>query len=207
MRIYVDGKIILRILVHQEIVFKRLSVALNSGFRTFVVEYYDHVGNAVAHVSLKGDPGDYGNTEPAPGGAGLIIDNNSPNFQWGGPPDNRFVSRGGYGTNFFWTYNTNQSAVNYGRWYPHLSEAGNYEVFVYVPGDRTPQATPVTLSSILASGMSGPLLRTNIATTLSVWVSTILGPAATSALLYTTTPVKRRSRLKSLLMPSNLFKR
>ena len=140
MRIYVDGKIIYESWYDQEIFFKRLSVALKSGYRTFVVEYYDHIGNAVAHVSLRGDPGDYGNTEPDPSGAGLIIDNNSPNFQWGGPLDNRFVSRGGYGPNFFWTYNTDRTPVNYGRWYPHLSDAGNYEVFVYIPGDRATTA-------------------------------------------------------------------
>jgi hypothetical protein len=134
MRIYVDGKIIYESWYDQGIVFKRRVVPIDMGNRTFVVEYYDHVGNAVAHVSIKGDPGDYGNDEPDP--AGLIIDNNSPYFKWGGPPDNRFMSKGGYGTNYFWTYNTDKTPVNYGRWCAPLTVAGNYELFAYIPGDR-----------------------------------------------------------------------
>jgi len=204
MRIYVDGKIIYESWYDQGIVFKRLSVALNSGFRTFVVEYYDHVGNAVAHVSLKGDPGDYGNTEPDPGGAGLIIDNNSPNFQWGGPPDNRFVSRGGHGTNFFWTYNTNQSAVNYGRWYPHLSEAGNYELFVYVPGDRTTTGNARYVIQHFGQRDERAIAQNQHRNNFVSLASITLGPAETSVLPYTTTPVKRRSQRRSLLTPLNL---
>ncbi len=137
MRIYVDDKIIYESWFDQSITYKVREIPLKAGYRTFRVEYYDHLGNAVAHLVIEGDPGDYGENEPGPGGAGIIVDNDSPRFSWGGPSDNRFVSRGGYGQDFYWTYNVDSPPVNFGRWTPVLPSAGNYELFAYIPGDRS----------------------------------------------------------------------
>lgn len=136
MRIYVDDKIVYESWVDQSVIYRERGIPLNAGYRTFKVEYYDHLGNAIAHLKIEDDPGDYSVDEPDPGGAGIVVDNNSSRFTWGGPSGNRFVSRGGYGQDFYWTYNTTSGVVNFGRWTAPVSAAGNYEVFAYIPDDR-----------------------------------------------------------------------
>ena len=49
--------------VDQEVSYQVAIVPINEGYRTFVVEYYDHVGNAVAQVQFDEDPGTYGDDE------------------------------------------------------------------------------------------------------------------------------------------------
>jgi hypothetical protein len=136
MRIYVDDKIVYESWFDQSVIYKVREIPLKAGYRTFTVEYYDHLGNAIAHLSIEDDPGDYGQDDPGGDGVGVIVDNDSARFTWGGPLDNRFVSRDGYGQNFYWTYNVDNPPVNFGRWTPSLSSAGNYEIFAYIPGDR-----------------------------------------------------------------------
>ena len=135
MRIYVDGKIFYDSWYDQEMVLRKRRVPLQAGYRTFVVEYYDHIGNAVAYVSIKGDPGDYEEEELESGA--ILIDNNSPDFRWGGPAENRLVGKGGYGNHFFWTYNNGRTPVNYGRWCAQMPSEGNYEIFAYIPANRS----------------------------------------------------------------------
>ncbi len=137
MRVYVDGKIIYESWYDQSVVYKVRRIPIAAGYRTFVVEFYDHIGNATAYMSMKGDPGAYDDASPEPGGIGVVVDNTSPYFTWGGPASHRFVHRNGYDNHFYWTYNVDQSGVNYGRWSAApLTEAGNYEIYVYIPGDR-----------------------------------------------------------------------
>ena len=62
----------------------------------------------------------------------VIVDNKDSGFDWGGPTGNRQASSGGYGTGFFWTYNTTSVPVNSGKWTPSL-KSGDYEVFAYIP--------------------------------------------------------------------------
>jgi hypothetical protein len=136
MRVFVDDKIIYESWVDQSVIYKVRKIPLLAGYRTFRVEYYDHIGNAVVHLMIKGDPGDYAGDEPEPGGAAIIVDNDSARFEWGGPAANRFKSGGGYGQNFFWTYNSGNTRLNFGRWTAPITIAGNYELFAYIPTDR-----------------------------------------------------------------------
>ena len=136
MRIYVDGKIIYESWVDQSVIYKVRQIPLKAGYRTFTVEYYDHLGNAIAHVMIKGDPGDYGRDDQGQGGTGIVVDNDGSYFKWDGPTADRFKSRGGYGQNFYWTYNSGSGSINFGRWIAPISNAGNYEVFAYIPGDH-----------------------------------------------------------------------
>ncbi len=134
MRVYVDGKIIYDSWQDQSVSYTTRQVPLKGGYRTFVVEYYDHIGNAIAVITFDQDPGDYGDYEPGPEGPGLIVKSTSNGFKWGGPTSHRFVSNGGFGGgNFYWTHNTSSQATNYGQWNPGIGEAGNYEVLAYIP--------------------------------------------------------------------------
>jgi hypothetical protein len=135
MRISVDGKIFYDSWYDQAVTYQARDVPLKGGNRTFVVEYYEHVGNAVAQVSFEGDPDGYETDEPGPGGAGIVVDDNSPRFTWGGPRGNRYIGPGGYGSSS-WTYNTTHKTVNYGRWNSPISAAGNYEVLAFIPGSN-----------------------------------------------------------------------
>jgi hypothetical protein len=139
MRLSVDGKIFYDSWYDQSVTYQTRDVPLKGGYRTFVVEYYDHVGNAVAMVSFDGDPDGYTGDE-SPDGAGLIVDNSNGRFTWGGPTSDRYVAQGGYGGSFFWTYNATDSSINFGKWTPGISAEGNYEVYVYIPGSNATTA-------------------------------------------------------------------
>ncbi len=135
MRIYVDGKTIYDSWYDQSITYTTRKVHLYGGYRTFVVEYYEHLDNAVAFVSIDGDPGDYGDYDPDPG-AGIIVDNTGAGFEWGGPASSRYINPGGYGSNYYWTFSSSAAVVNSAKWRPGLGEAGNYEIYAYIPGDN-----------------------------------------------------------------------
>lgn len=143
MRIYVDDKIIYDSWYDQSVQYEVLRIALNSGFRTFTVEHYEHIGTATAQLIIEPDPGDYSMDDVAPGDVGVTVSVHDPNFKWGGPAKNRFMSYGGYSDSFVWTSNTAKKTVNYGRWRAPIGGAGNYEVFAYIPAahSTTTQAT------------------------------------------------------------------
>ena len=130
MRIYIDEKIIYDSWYDQEVSYEVGIVPIKRGFRTITVEFYDHVGNAIAYFNIDEDPGDYSNV-PGPSEPGIYVDNDSSGFHWSGRPPN--VERGGFGSDYFWTYNSSSCEYGCGTWMPTLNTAGNYEVFVYVP--------------------------------------------------------------------------
>lgn len=135
MRIYVDGKIVYDSWYDQGVSFTICRLHLKGGYRTITIEYYEHTGNAVAYVTFEGDPGSYEDYEPEPAGE-LIVDNGNGNFFWSGPTNSRYISSGGYLSGFYWTYNSTGSSTNSGKWSAQLGSAGNYEVFVYIPGEH-----------------------------------------------------------------------
>lgn len=137
MRIYVDGKVIYESWFDQGPIYQVRRIPLEAGNRTFVVEFYDHIGNATAQVGLEADPGNYEEINVDRSAPGVIVDNDGGYFQWGGPVDSRFVYGGGYGNDFFWTYNTTSPATNYGRWTAPVSAPGNYEIYAYIPDVRS----------------------------------------------------------------------
>lgn len=129
MRIYVDGKIIYESWYDQEVSYRTGMVPLKGGYRTFVIEYYDHVGNAVAQLSFDEDPGNYDQDDSA--NIGVIVDNTSSRFSWSGP--NRIVSGGGYDGDFYWTNSGGATEKNSAKWTAPIGAAGNYEVYAYIP--------------------------------------------------------------------------
>jgi len=134
MRIYVDGKIIYDSWLDQAVTYKVGIVPLKEGYRTFTIEYYDHVGNAVVYFSIDEDPGDYSDTVNDPSEPGIVVDNRDDGFSWYGPRPGE--ERGGLGGDFFWVYNQTNTPLNSAQWTPNLPEAGNYEVFAHIPGGR-----------------------------------------------------------------------
>lgn len=133
MRLYVDGKIVYESWYDQEVGYRTGLVPLKGGYRTFVVEYYDHVGNAVAQLSFDEDPGNYEQDDSA--NIGVIVDNTSPRFTWYG--SNRVASGGGFDGDYYWTPNTTNTETNSAKWTAPIGGAGNYEVYAYIPAGHS----------------------------------------------------------------------
>jgi hypothetical protein len=134
MRIYIDGKIIYDSWFDQPVGYKTAVAPIKEGFRTFTVEFYDHVGDAVAQLQIEEDPGNYQDSDVSDG-AGAIVTVEGSNFGWSGP--NRFMGRPGFsGGNFYYTNNVNGAPTNRGRWNSPISNPGNYEVFAYIPSNN-----------------------------------------------------------------------
>ncbi len=132
MRLYVDGKIFYDSWYDQSVTYQIRDVPIKGGLRTFTVEYYDHVGNAVAYVSFDGDPDGYQDLDSDPGS---VVDEQSARFTWNGPTYNRYTGPGGYGSSY-WTYNGTSNVINSGTWSLPISSAGNYEIFAFIPGEN-----------------------------------------------------------------------
>jgi hypothetical protein len=138
MRIYIDGKIFYDAWYDQPVSYNLRRVNLLGGYRTLTVEYYEHLGNATARVSVEPDFGDHSENDVNDSDVGTIVDNTHGSFRWNGPKAYRYTSPDGYGGDFYWTYNTPAGAsINSGTWSLPLGDTGNYEVFAYIPGQAT----------------------------------------------------------------------
>jgi hypothetical protein len=133
MRIWVDDKFIYNSWQDQAISYDTRTIYLETGMHNFKVEYYEHLSNSVAVMRIKNGGG---GTQPPSSGEGVVVDNTSSGFQWGGPLNSRYEACGGscYGTNFYWTNNSQTHPVNSGKWTPQL-QAGDYEVLVFIPSE------------------------------------------------------------------------
>jgi hypothetical protein len=99
------------------------SVYLYAGVHSLRVEYYEHLGGAVARV--------YWNLGTTP--TEVIVDDLSGGFTRGGTGWNE--ARIGYADHMFWVWNQSAYDAHWGRWTPVLPRAGNYEVFVFIPSN------------------------------------------------------------------------
>ena len=137
MRVYVDDDLVYNSWCDQGVSYHTRIVHLRRGSHFFKVEYYEHTGNAIAKMVFDERPGNYRDDhrdeDNDQTSNGVVIDNRSADFEWDGPGGNRYVSGGGYGSDFFWTYNTASTPTNSGRWTPSLN-AGRYEVYAFIPG-------------------------------------------------------------------------
>ncbi len=137
MRVFVDGKNVYDSWKDQSVTYETITLRLETDTHDFKVEYYEHLSNAIAVMLIDDDPGDYTDgdddgSEPSPGDS-VIVDNRHSGFEWGGPLASRFRGcGGGYGADFYWTYNNSYRWENYGLWMPDLA-AGDYEVYAYIP--------------------------------------------------------------------------
>lgn len=65
----------------------------------------------------------------------IIVDDTSSDFVKYGPSSYWHEAYIGYNGHMYWTYNAQSTVENYAKWFPPLTEAGNYKVYVYIPNN------------------------------------------------------------------------
>lgn len=135
-RIFVDGALILDAWREQPPTNYSTTVYLNAGAHNWRVEYFQGAGGA--QISVIVVPGVVPPPPPPPPpSADVIVDALGPGWTQGGNGAAWRISPNGQGGGSLWTYNNAfiQPLYNWGRWYPQLTQARNYEVFVFIPAD------------------------------------------------------------------------
>lgn len=132
-RVYVDGNLILDAWREQPPTQYATTVYLTAGPHTWRVEYFQAAGGA--QISLNIVPGVIPPPPPPPPVGDVIVDALGPGWTQGGNPASWRMASNGYGGTALWTFNNAfvRPFYNWGRWYPQLPQARNYEVFVYIP--------------------------------------------------------------------------
>jgi len=97
---------------------------LSAGDHSLRIEYYERMG--MAEVEFWWDS--------APPATEVVVDERGSGFVWGGALLGRYNLWAGYGGHAYFTYNNRYNWTNYAKWVPVLPHAGNYEVYVYIPG-------------------------------------------------------------------------
>jgi PA14 domain len=101
-------------------------IYLPGGPTSIKMEYYEHLGGAVARLSWSQGDG------PLPGE--VIVDDTDAGFVRGGSAGGWHTALEGYGNHLIWTRNNDwaRPRYNWARWYPRLSP-GMYEVMAFIP--------------------------------------------------------------------------
>jgi hypothetical protein len=126
-RVYVDGALVIDKWYPQSRTTHSATKYLNAGNHTVMVEYFEQGGAALCIVSWTG-----GGTPPPPGGA-VVVDDLSAGFIWGGPAGGMRGRAVGYAGHLYWSWNQTSQLLSWGKWFPHLTVPGNYQVQVYIP--------------------------------------------------------------------------
>ncbi len=134
LRVYADDKIIYDSWADQSVTYTARRVTLCAGERKLRVEFYDHVGNATARLTMAEDTQVSADYNYMPDQTGVVVDNISPRFSWNGPVHGRNIGANGYNNDFFWISNSNKPGI-FGRWSAPVN-TGNYEVFVFIPANH-----------------------------------------------------------------------
>jgi hypothetical protein len=133
-RLWVDGGLLIDQWHDQSATFSAVR-ALTKGSHPITVEYYEGTGNASIQLSWTTMPTPTGAT-PSPTGPATgetIVDDTSSGFQKAGPSDSWYEFAVGYSGHIYWTYNSVTQLYNSAKWVPSLPQAGNYEVFAFIP--------------------------------------------------------------------------
>ncbi len=134
LRVYADDKIIYDSWYDQVVSYTARRVTLCAGERILRVEYYDHVSNATARMTMAEDSQISADYKTTPGEVGVVVDNNSPRFSWNGSISGRYIGGNGYNNDFFWIYNNNTPGI-FGKWSSPVN-SGNYEVYAFIPAQN-----------------------------------------------------------------------
>jgi hypothetical protein len=114
------------------------------GSHPMIVEYYEASGDAAIQLSWVGGPTPTTTTSPTAGpsvtptgpAAEIIVDDQDAGFEKGGPTSSWYSRSVGYKGHTYWTYNSDAQVYNYAKWIPQLPQAGDYEVFAFIPRQR-----------------------------------------------------------------------
>lgn len=128
-RVWVDGSLIIDKWYAQSPTTHTQTVYLAAGAHSVRVEYFEATGTAQVALSWWATSGG----PVSPGGQEVIVDNSDPGFVWGGTPGAMYSRAYGYRSSLYWTWNSNAVQYNWGKWFPNLPAAGNWEVYVYIP--------------------------------------------------------------------------
>jgi hypothetical protein len=126
-RVWVDGALLIDAWYDRPPTTSTAARSLGFGPHDLLVEFYEHGGNASVVLTIEtGSP-------PTPGE--VIVDDRGAGWTMGGPSAYWHNALGGIGGQCLWTFNNSSSIpdYNWGRWAPTLLNAGNYEVFAYIP--------------------------------------------------------------------------
>jgi hypothetical protein len=109
-----------------------------------IVEYHEDSGDASLSLSWEGGAVPGATTSPTTGPSvtpttavgEIIVDDQDAGFQEGGPSGSWYSRSVGYEGHTYWTYNSDAQVYNYAKWIPELPQAGDYEVFAFIPRQR-----------------------------------------------------------------------
>jgi len=139
-RVWIDGGLLLDQWRDQTATTVSVTRYVGQGTHPVIVEYYDHSGAASVRFVWQGGMVTPGTpttptTQPPPGGE-IIVDDRDAGFQKGGPTSSWYEATVGYKTHAYWTYNSDSQIYNFAKWVPVLPQAGNYQVYAFVPKQR-----------------------------------------------------------------------
>lgn len=132
-RIYIDDNLVLDAWRDQPPTPYSTTVYLNAGAHAWRVDYFQSTGGAQISVNITA-----GVTSPSdttvPAGE-IIVDALGPGWTQGGNAATWRVAPDGYANSAVFTNNNAfiQPLYSWGRWYPRLVQARNYEVLVSIP--------------------------------------------------------------------------
>jgi len=133
-RVFIDDALILDAWREQPPTAYTTAVYLEQGAHQWRVEYFQSAGGA--QIALTLTPGVVAPALPASAAANeMIVDAQGAGWTEGGNDAAWHTTTNGYGGGALWTNNNAflQPLYNWGRWYPPLTQARNYEVYVFIP--------------------------------------------------------------------------
>ncbi|HZE15236.1 MAG TPA: PA14 domain-containing protein, partial [Mycobacterium sp.] len=123
-RVKVDGTSLIDRWIDQAATTYTGSIYLGAGSHNVQVDYYERTGSAQARLSWALG----GSTTTT-----VTVDDLDSSFIRGGTLSSFYPKAFGYANHLFYVWNNTTTVYNWGKWFPKLPGAGNYEVLVYIP--------------------------------------------------------------------------
>ncbi len=149
-RAWVDGGLILDQWKEQSPSTVTASRYVTQGMHPVIVEYFKGVGNGSIKFSWQRAGGSAvptatlvpGAPTPTPSASGeIIVDDKSTGFVKSGPASSWYERSVGYLSHTYWTYNSDSQVYNSAKWTPQLPQAGDYQVYVFIPKQQADSKT------------------------------------------------------------------
>ncbi len=141
-RVWLDGGVLIDQWRDQAATSVSATRYVAQGIHPVIVEYYDRSGTASIGFSWQmgsspSTPSTPTTPTTSPGSSSeIIVDDLSAGFEKSGPSSSWYYRSIGYLGHTYWTYNSDSQVYNYAKWVPPLSQAGDYQVSVFIPRDR-----------------------------------------------------------------------